>query len=690
MEANFTTLFAMHSAPKPHRNPSLSATPNPPKPIKIPTFPFPKRKAPSFIVHCTSLKPRPKHVAAETVKPVTAPPPSSSLSAQLERLAFFGKSREALELFEILQCGGGDEESLSSATYDALANACIGLRSPGAARSVFRHMVDTGFQFDQYARNRVLLMYLKCGLVSDARRLFEEMPERNAVSWNTMISGLLGERSFEEAFRLFLLMLEEIPEAVGSRSLVFGVQACTGLGSVFLGSQLHSAGFKLGLCDNIFVSSALIDMYSNCGCIDEARWVFDEMPEKNVVAWNTIVAGYALHGYSEDALGLYYEMQKSGVRTDQFTYSTVIRICARLGSLEHAKQAHAGMVRNGYGADLVANTALIDLYRKWGRMEDARNVFDRMPRRNLRSWNALIGGYGAHGMGEEAVALFDRLTEKKGLVPNQVTFLAVLNACSSSGLSGKGLEIFKSMAEDPRTKPRAMHFASMVDLLGREGRLDEALDLIKNAPFPPTENMWAALLTACRVNENLELGKFAAEKLFWMEPEKLSNYIVLLNIYNGSGRVSDAANVLEVMKRRGLRLLPACSWIEVKKQPHEFAFGDTSHPKSSEIYKKLGEVMEEIGTLGYAHGGGECFLPDVGVEEQRGSECHSEKLAIAFGLISTSSSSPLQVVQGHRVCDDCHGAIKMVTVVTKRAIVVRDASRFHHFRHGACSCGDYW
>nr|UPT49138.1 pentatricopeptide repeat protein AaPPR600 [Agave angustifolia] len=210
-------------------------------------------------------------------------------------------------------------------------------------------------------------------------------------------------------------------------------------------------------------------------------------------------------------------------------------------------------------------------------------------------------------MGAEAVAMFDRLVTQ-GLTPNHVTYLAVLNACTYSGLSSKGWEIFELMSNDPKTKPRAMHYACMIELLGREGLLDDALNLIKHAPFPPTKNMWAAMLTACRVNRNLELGKFAAEKLFRLEPEKLGNYIVLLNIHNSSGRAGEAARVLEALKRRGLRLVPTCSWIEVKKQPHKFVFGDKSHPRSTEIYKKLDEVMKEIAKLGYTNGG-KCLLP---------------------------------------------------------------------------------
>ncbi|KAJ0974798.1 hypothetical protein J5N97_016763 [Dioscorea zingiberensis] len=212
----------------------------------------------------------------------------------------------------------------------------------------------------------------------------------------------------------------------------------------------------------------------------------------------------------------------------------------------------------------------------------------------------------------------------------------------------------------------------------------------KGCPFSPNfTNMWAALLTACRIHKNLELGKFAAEKLFGMEPEKLSNYIVLLNIYNSCGRAADGAKVLEALKKKGLRLLPACTWIEVKKQPHRFIFGDKSHPESIKIYERLDNLIKEMVKQGYApmekH-----LLPDVGQHEQRMLNYHSEKLAVAYGLISTQDYTPLHLVQGHRICSDCHSAIKLITVITKREIVVRDASRFHHFKHGSCSCGDYW
>ncbi|KAA8542126.1 hypothetical protein F0562_023278 [Nyssa sinensis] len=548
-------------------------------------------------------------------------------------------------------------------------------------------MVNSGFVPDQYMMNRVLLMHVRCGMMIDARKLFDEMPKRNLVSWNTIIGGLVDSGDYIEAFRLFLVMWEEFSDA-GSRTIATMIRASAGLELLFPGRQLHSFALKMGVGGDIFVSCALIDMYSKCGSIEDAQFVFDEMPEKTTVGWNSIIAGYALHGYSEEALNMYYEMQDSGVKMDHFTFSIIIRVCTRLASLEHAKQAHAGLVRHGFGLDIVANTALVDFYSKWGRIEDARNVFEKMTRKNVISWNALIAGYGNHGRGIEAVELFERML-REGMVPNHVTFLAVLSACSYSGLSDHGWEIFESMGRDHKIKPRAMHYACMIELLGREGLLDEAFALISDAPFQPTLNMWAALLTACRVHKNLVLGKFAAEKIYGMEPEKLGNYVMLLNIYNSSGKLEEAAAVVQALKRRGLRMLPACTWIEIKKEPHGFLSGDKCHVQKKEIYEKLDKLMLEISKHGYVPEG-KTLLPDVDEREERMLLYHSEKLAVAFGLINTSHSTPLQLVQSHRICGDCHNAIKLIAMVAGREIVVRDSSRFHRFKDGSCSCGDYW
>ena len=611
--------------------------------------------------------------------------PSSGICSQIEKLVFNKRYREALELFEILEFEGGFE--LESSTYDALISACIGLNSIRGVKRVSSFMSSNGFELDLYMRNRVLLMHVKCGMMTDARRLFVEMPEKNLVTWNTIIGGLVDSGNYDEAFQLFFITWEESSDG-GSRIFSTMIRASAGQGLIFAGRQFHTCALKMGVADDIFVTCALIDMYSKCGSIEDAQCVFDEMPEKTTVGWNSIIAGYALHGYSEKALRMFYEMRDSGVEMDHFTFSMVIRICTRLASLEHAKQAHASLVRHGFGLDIVANTALVDFYSKWGRMEDARHVFDKMPQKNVISWNALIAGYGNHGHGEEAIEMFEQMLREK-MRPNHITFLAILSACSYSGLSERGWEYFKSMSRDHKIKPRAMHYACMIELLGQEGLLDEAFALIRSAPFKPTANMWAALLTACRVHENLEIGKFAAEKLYGMEPEKLSNYFVLLNIYNSSGKLEEAAAVVQTLRRKGMRMLPACSWIEVKKQPYFFHSGDKSHAQTKGIYQKLDSLMLEISKHGYVPER-KNLLPDVDVQEERVILYHSEKLATAFGLINTPGWTPLQIVQSHRICADCHSAIKLIAMVTGREIVVRDASRFHHFRDASCSCGDYW
>ncbi|KAL2476554.1 Pentatricopeptide repeat-containing protein [Abeliophyllum distichum] len=626
-----------------------------------------------------------KNLKEETETHLDSSKINSGICGQIEKLVLCKRYREAFELFEILECEGGNDVKYS--TYDALVSACIGLKSIRGVKRVFNYMLNSGFEPDLYIRNRVVLMHVKCGMMIDAHRLFDTMPERNLVSWNIIIGGLVDVGDYVEAFRLFLMMWEEFVD-VGSRTFATMIRSSAGLELISPGQQLHACTLKMGLYDDIFVSCALIDMYSKCGSVEDARFVFDEMPEKTTVGWNSIIAGYALHGYSEEALNMYYEMQDCGVKMDHFTFSIIIRVCTRLASLEHAKQAHAGLVRHGFGLDIVANTTLVDFYCKWGRIEDARHVFERMPKKNVVSWNALISGYGNHGRGIEAVELFERMISE-GMVPNHVTFLAVLSSCSYSGLSDCGWEIFESMSRDYKVKPRAMHYACMIELLGREGLLDEAFALIRDAPFRPTINMWAALLTACRVHKNFVLGKFAAEKLYGMEPEKLSNYVVLLNIYNNSGKLEEAAEVVKTLKRKGLRMLSACTWIEIKKQPHVFFTGDKSHHLTKDIYDNLDNLMLEISRNGYVPEG-KTLLPDVDERDERLQTYHSEKLAVSFGLISTSDSTPLQLVQSHRICNDCHNAIKLIAMVTKREIVVRDASRFHRFRDGNCSCGDYW
>ncbi|KAF8712836.1 hypothetical protein HU200_028609 [Digitaria exilis] len=636
--------------------------------------------------------PQPQPRQSPVPRPSTARLPS--LCAAIERHAAAGRHAEALDLFRLARAAA-PFEPLPASTYHALIAAAAALRDPGAAAAVAWHIESSGSEPDVFTDNLILGMYLRCGMLGEARQVFEGMPERNAVTWGIMMGGLVDRGRPRAALALFRKMWAEADGCEAPpRAVVVAVRAAAVAGSVRAGRQLHCCVVKMGPCGDDgdrYLSCALLDMYSKCGRVDCARQVFDGMVpcQRTVVAWNAMLAGYVLHGRSEEALELYHEMQGSSVDMDQFTFSTMLGVFSRLGLLEHAKQAHACLIQRGLLLDIVGNTALVDLYCKWGRMEDARNVFERMPKRNLISWNALIAGYGYHGMGDKAFEMFETLIAE-GIVPNHVTFLAVLNACRFSGLVDKGKRVFQLMTQNPKTKPRAMHYACVIELFGREGLLDEAYSMIRRAPFTPTANMWGALLTASRVHKNMHLAKLAAEQLLAMEPEKINNYAVLLNLYISSGRQDDACKVLETLKRKGLCISNACSWVTVKKKDHRFFFKDSTHPQCAEIHRTLDTLMKEIKEAGYVAEETE-LLPDIHPDELNIPRAyHSERLAIAFGLIRTSPCTPLRITQNHRLCNDCHKIIKFLTKVTKREIVVRDGSRFHHFKLGICCCGDYW
>ncbi|KFK26690.1 hypothetical protein AALP_AA8G280800 [Arabis alpina] len=644
-----------------------------------------------------SLKPKPKLKPPQPIQEADESPKDPVLResgvgicSQIEKLVLCNRLREAFDAFETLEIQGNARVEVS--TYDALVEACIRLRSIRCVKRVFEYMMRNGFEPKQYMMDKILMMHAKCGMLIEARRLFDEMPHRNLFSYHSIISVFVNFGNYLEAFQLFKMMWEEFSDSQ-THTLSVMLRASARVGSIHLGKQLHVCALKLGLVDNTFISCGLIDMYSKCGDIEDARCVFDNMSDRTTVAWNNIIEGYALHGFSEEALCFLYRMRDSGVSIDHFTLSIMIKICTKLARLEVVKQAHACLIRSGFESEIVANTGLVDFYSKWGRVDTARYIFDKLPRKNTFLWNALMGGYANHGRGVDAVNLFEKMLTAK-VAPNHVTFHAVLSACACSGLSEQGWEIFLSMSEVHGIKPRAMHYACMIQLLGRDGLLDEAIAFIRRAPLRPTVNMWAALLNACRMHGNLELGRVVAEKLYGMGPEKLGNYVVLYNVYNSTGKTAEAAGVLETLESKGLTMMPACTWVEVGDQTHSFLSGDKydsySETMKRQMYQKVDELMEEISEYGYL-AEEKNLLPDVDENEEEGvMRYHSEKLAIAYGLVNTPEWKALQITQNHRICKDCHKAVELITLVTEREIVVRDASRFHHFIEGKCSCGGYW
>ncbi|CAI0417602.1 unnamed protein product [Linum tenue] len=352
-------------------------------------------------------------------------------------------------------------------------------------------------------------------------------------------------------------------------------------------------------------------------------------------------------------------MMAGGVSPNPSTLSSVLLGCSELSSLQLGKQVHQLVCKSPLHIDTTAGTSLISMYCKCGALEDAKKLFVEMPRRDLVTWNAMISGYAQHGAGELA---------------HGITFVAVLLACNHAGLLDLGTD----------------YFNCMVDLLSRAGKLDEAVDLIKKSPFKPHPAIYGTLLGACRIHKNTKIAEFAAKNLLDLDPTSAAAYVQLANVYAATNKWNDVARVRQLMNRSNVVKTPGYSWIDVKNIVHEFRSGDRIHPHLGSIHEKLNELEEKMKLAGYVPDL-ECALHDVGEAEKKQLLLrHSEKLAIAYGLMKLPPGVPIRVFKNLRICADCHRAAKCISEIEKREIIVRDTTRFHHFKDGSCSCRDYW
>lgn len=455
------------------------------------------------------------------------------------------------------------------------------------------------------------------------------------------------------------------------------------------GEKVHSTVLKTGFMPLVFVQNALVHMYAVCGSFEHAHKLFEEMPMRDLVSWNSVINGFAINGRPNEALTLFREMGLEGVEPDGFTMVSLLNACAELGALALGRRVHVYLWKVGLSGELHAGNALIDMYAKCGGIWEAHRVFDEMGDRSVVSWTCLIVGLALNGFGKEALKVFGEL-ETAGLAPSEITFVGVLYACSHCGMVDEGLECLKKMSEVYAMVPTIEHYGCIVDLLGRAGLVEEAHVFIMKMPIEPNAVVWRTLLGACTVHKNLALGEVARAQLARLDPRHDGDYVLLSNLYASEGRWSDAHRVRKSMLKEGVRKSPGHSLVEVGNSVHEFVMGDRSHPQSDEIYEMLEEITRLLKLEGYVPRTTN-VLADIEEEEKENALCyHSEKLAIAFALISTPSCTPIRVVKNLRVCSDCHLVTKLISKVFDRDIIVRDRSRFHHFKDGFCSCKDYW
>lgn len=393
-----------------------------------------------------------------------------------------------------------------------------------------------------------------------------------------------------------------------------------------------------------------------------------------------------------EALNYFHKMLQTGLKPNQFTLVSALAACANLVALDQGRWIHVYFEKCEIKMNERLLASLIDMYAKCGQIEFASKVFcnEHGLRRKVWPWNALIGGFAMHGKSKEAIDTFEQMKIEK-VSPNKVTFIALLNACSHGNMVDEGRRYFESMASSYGIEADIEHYGCMVDLLGRAGLLQEAEDVISSMPMAPDAAIWGALIGACRIHKDIKRGERIGKMIKELDPNHMGCHVLLSNIYSASGRWNEAKIQREKVELYGRRKIPGCSSIELNGVFHQFLVGDRSHPQTKQLYMFLDEMSRKLKIAGYLPELGEVLL-DIDDEEDKETALskHSEKLAIAFGLMNTPPGTPIRIVKNLRVCSDCHQATKFISKVYDREIIVRDRRRYHHFQYGICSCKDYW
>ncbi|KAF6163000.1 hypothetical protein GIB67_021149 [Kingdonia uniflora] len=579
-------------------------------------------------------------------------------------------------------------QNANNFTYPFVLKACGELLLVEIGRRVHCEVVVMGFELDAYVGNSLLVMYSRFGDMEMVKRLFDGMPVRDLTSWNTVISGYTNNRDPFEALLVFGLM-GELGVRPDSATLLSVLPACCDL--VALKQVIEVHGFivrnNVGYFD-VEVTNSLIDVYCKCSFVIGARTLFEKMSGRDTVTWNSMTLGYVSNGDHFESLRIFCRMISEGARPDQVTLITVLGACDQITALQFGTSVHALITRRGFAMYTIVGTTLIDMYAKCGCLDRSRSVFDEMLEKNLVSWSAMIGALGLHGRGIDALMVFNEMKET-GIKPDEVSFTLILSACSHAGLVNDGHCIFNQMMKEYGINPKDEHYSCMVDLLGRAGHLNEAYQFIKAMKVKPTFDVWAAFLSACSANHNIELAEIAARNAFQCKPQRVSPYVLLSNIYASEKRWEDVGRVRSMVRQMGLKKLPGCTFIELDKVVHRFLVGDRSHSQSEAIYAKLEDMRHQLKGL---------YTPDTSsvfydVNEDLKEKMlwdHSERLAIAFSLIKTGPGTVIRITKNLRVCRDCHTVIKLISKLVSREIIMRDIHRFHHFSNGFCSCNDYW
>ncbi|KAL6521716.1 hypothetical protein OROGR_018285 [Orobanche gracilis] len=550
--------------------------------------------------------------------------------------------------------------------------------------------LKSGLIFYQYVKNALVYMYSMCHDVKGAMEVLDSAPASDICTYNSVLNGLLVQSDLIEAWNVLCRMVVECRyEEWDSITCVNVLGVCGRVQDILLGRQVHDRVIKTGVDCDLFVGSATLDMYGKCGEITSMEKVFDGLRNKNEVTWTAVLTAYLHNEYFEEALKLFPKMDLANALPNECTFSVIFNSCAGISAVGYGNSLHARVLKIGVKDHTIVGNALIHMSSRCGLIEDAYNVFVNMSQRDVVSWNLMINSYSYHGLGKNALSVFEDMLAAK-YQPSYVTFVGVLSACAVSGRVDEGFYYLINMKREFGIEPGLEHYTCIVGLLARAGRLDEAESFMRSNPIKWDAVAWRTLLNACHVHKNYDLGKRVANIVLYMNPNDVGTCILISNMHAKAKRWDKVANIRKLMRDKSIKKEPGSSWTEIRNDTHVFVSDGNEHAESTQIRRKVRELLCEIRLIGY--------VPDIVSElhdvedEQKEDQLsyHSEKLAIAYALMKSPQGAPIRILKNLRMCDDCHSAARFISKLTERRIIVRDVNRFHSFADGCCSCGDYW
>ncbi|CAJ1947822.1 unnamed protein product [Sphenostylis stenocarpa] len=507
-----------------------------------------------------------------------------------------GSPELALSFFS--RMGVLEQVSPDPVTLVSAASACAKLYNFNLGRSVHGFVIRKGFDTRVCLVNSMLNMYGKIGSIKSAANLFGQMSNKDIISWSSMVACYADNEAETKALDLFNEMIEKRMEP-NKVTVVSALRACASSSNLEEGTHIHKLAFNYGFELDITVSTALIDMYMKCFSPGKAIDLFNRMPKKDVVSWAVLFSGYAEIGMAHKSLQVFCNMLSNGTRPDAIAVVKILAASSELGILQQAVCLHAFVTKSGFENNEFIGASFIELYAKCGSIGKANKVFQGLTHKDVVTWTSIISAYGFHGQGEEALKLFYQMVNHSDVQPNDVTFVSILSACSHAGLIEDGIKMFHVMVNEYQLMPSSEHYGIMVDLLGRMGELDKALDLINDMPTQAGHHVWGALLGACRIHQNIKMGELAAQNLFPLDPNHAGYYILLSNIYCVDKNWHDAAKLRTLIKENRWKKIVGQSMVEIKNQVHSFKAGDRFLGESDQIYEMLRQLDAKMRDEGY-------------------------------------------------------------------------------------------